>query len=354
MSIEDLGIQRKIFGGQLIASIRENLKSREEIYKTIKHLREKIGEDNIQGPPFCIITFINSYSEGYDAEVGFAVKDAVNEGRITSRFYPEYEVLSLTNDNPADSMGETYQKLFGLQDELGVITDEFCIEVYPDFSDTAASKVELLFVLHRWNDLFAEALDRVFGKQAQEKVMAGAENISLNTTNAQRFEWAKGAVSQLDDLAEEQEKYEVLSCCAHIFPQSQIDKLRAAYLQSYEKVGDMLKAVDAVMDFMIEDPGWNPQNRREGNTIFSIKNPSNPQAFKEAKTKTERDRAYCFCPLIRDHLDEGMSPTFCYCSAGFFRSQWEGAIGDTVNIEIVRSILKGDDECEFAIHLPVK
>lgn len=353
MSIDDLGIQRKNFGGQLIASIRENLKSREEINKTIEHLREKIGEDNIIGPAFLIINFINSYTEGYDAEVGFAVKDAVNEGRITSRTFPEYEVLSLATDDPK-SLGEVYQKLFGLQDELGLITDEFCIEVYPEFSNSAASKVELLFVLHRWNDLFAEALDRVFGKQAQEKVMAGVENISINTTNAQRFEWVKGAVTELDDLGEEQDKYEVLSCCAHIFPQSQIDKLREVYLGSYEKEGDMLKAVDAVMDFMVEDPGWNPQNRREGNTIFSIKNPSNKDAYEKATTDVERNRAYCFCPLIRNHLDEGMSPTFCYCSAGFFRSQWEGAIGDRVNIEIVRSILKGDDECEFAIHLPVK
>ena len=47
-----------------------------------------------------------------------------------------------------------------------------------------------------------------------------------------------------------------------------------------------------------------------------------------------------------------MSDTFCYCSAGWERQQWEGAIGQPVRVDVVKSLLKGDDLCEFAIHLP--
>jgi predicted hydrocarbon binding protein len=47
-----------------------------------------------------------------------------------------------------------------------------------------------------------------------------------------------------------------------------------------------------------------------------------------------------------------MSITFCFCGAGWFRQQWEGAIGKPVRIEVVKSVLKGDDVCQFAIHLP--
>jgi predicted hydrocarbon binding protein len=47
-----------------------------------------------------------------------------------------------------------------------------------------------------------------------------------------------------------------------------------------------------------------------------------------------------------------MPPSFCYCGAGWYRRQWEGAIDRPVTIEIVKSILKGDDVCQFAIHLP--
>jgi predicted hydrocarbon binding protein len=47
-----------------------------------------------------------------------------------------------------------------------------------------------------------------------------------------------------------------------------------------------------------------------------------------------------------------MSPTFCYCSSGWERRQWEGAIGRPVRVDVVKTLLRGDDHCQFAIHLP--
>ena len=61
--------------------------------------------------------------------------------------------------------------------------------------------------------------------------------------------------------------------------------------------------------------------------------------------------AYCFCPVIRARLDAGMPVTYCYCGAGWYRQQWETATGMPVRVEVVRSVLKGDDVCSFAVHL---
>lgn len=61
----------------------------------------------------------------------------------------------------------------------------------------------------------------------------------------------------------------------------------------------------------------------------------------------------CHCPLVRNHLGEGISPTFCYCGSGWYRQQWEGILGKPVKVEILKSLLKGDDICQFAIHLPL-
>jgi hypothetical protein len=110
--------------------------------------------------------------------------------------------------------------------------------------------------------------------------------------------------------------------------------------------------VDEVIDFMVEDPGWGVRPARRGTTIYTTKNPRDRQAYARATTDAERRRAYCFCPLVRDHLEEGMPDTFCYCSAGWERQQWEGAIGRPVRVSVVQSLLKGDDRCQFAIHLP--
>ncbi len=115
---------------------------------------------------------------------------------------------------------------------------------------------------------------------------------------------------------------------------------------------DPLDAVDAVLEFMDGDPGWDERPRRQGRVIYSSKKPRDPKAYASAKGDAERRKAACFCPLVRNHLDGGMPLTFCYGGAGWYRQQWEGAVGKPVRIEIVESLLKGDDRCTFAVYLP--
>ena len=55
--------------------------------------------------------------------------------------------------------------------------------------------------------------------------------------------------------------------------------------------------------------------------------------------------------MVRGHLDE-LSPTFCYCGTGWYRRPWEGILDQPVRVELVQSLLKGDDVCQVAIHLP--
>ena len=100
------------------------------------------------------------------------------------------------------------------------------------------------------------------------------------------------------------------------------------------------------------DPGWKEGSQREGRIIYAAKGPRDPQAYDKAQSEVEKRQAYCFCPIVRDRLDQGMPTSFCYCGAGWYRRQWEGATGRAIPIEVVKSILKGDDVCQFAIRLP--
>ena len=102
---------------------------------------------------------------------------------------------------------------------------------------------------------------------------------------------------------------------------------------------------------MYEDPAWYEDPIRKGNIIYVEKVPYNQKGYQEAKTEAEKKRNYCHCPLVRKYLDE-IPSTFCYCGSGWYRQQWEGILQKPVKIEMVKSLLKGDDTCEFAIHLP--
>lgn len=47
-----------------------------------------------------------------------------------------------------------------------------------------------------------------------------------------------------------------------------------------------------------------------------------------------------------------LSPTYGYCGAGFYQGLWEETLQQPVEVELLQSVLAGDDACRFAIRLP--
>lgn len=352
MSLQELGIEHKKFDDTLVATIRFTMKERKELHAVLDKLTRHVPKDYIVGPAFCIFYFVTSVQEGSDVEVGFPVAQAVERDDIKTRLLAEMQVLSLVHTGPVEELRESYKKLYGCASEHGLISDEFAREIYSDSNDPQGNEIELQFVLHNWDGLLGRNLERVVGDKVRQKVMQGSDELVLASTVDERFRWVKGAMERLDNLADKDQKYDIVSSCAHVFPWSQIEKLKAVYESARARTDDPLEAVDAVIEFMDQDPGWGQRPLRQGNVIYSSKAPRDPQGHEKAKDEAEKRKAYCFCPLVRNHLDEGMPITFCYCGAGWYRQQWEGAVGKPVQIEIVKSVLQGDDVCQFAIHLP--
>jgi len=342
-----MDIEHKKLAQTLVATTRRTVKQRAEIQAVLDELALEIPKEHITGAPFCIFQFITSVQDGYDVEIGFPVTQRVETDNLKSRVLPAMEVLSIVHRDAPEKLGESYGKLCGYAEEHGIISDEFCREVYLD------TGVEVQFVIHRWNDRLAENLDRVLGEETKQVVMQGSDELGIESSVDDRFRWVKGMVERLDGLAAERPKYDILSSCAHVFPAGQIDKLEAVYKETKARTQDAMQSVDAVLDFMESDPGWGAERPlREGHTIYSAKSPRDPKGYENAQDDLERRQACCFCPLVRNHTSQGMPTTFCYCGSGWYRQQWEGTIGRPVTVKIVKSILKGDDVCQFAIQLP--
>lgn len=68
----------------------------------------------------------------------------------------------------------------------------------------------------------------------------------------------------------------------------------------------------------------------------------------------EKRQYYCHCPRVRDALKTGVtiSATYCYCGAGFYKGIWEEILQEPVEVEVLKSVLKGDQVCTIAVHLP--
>jgi len=265
------------------------------------------------------------------------------------------EVLALVHQNAPEKLRETYRALYTYTNKRAIISDEFGREVYTDASNPGGPGTEAQYIIHDWNAKLAGGLERVLGRGMRDVVMQGSETLSIASRTEDRFLWVKGMLERLDGLADEHQRYDILSGCAHVFPPGQVAKLKAVFDAAYARTRDGLQAVDAVLDFMEADPGWSETRpTREGHTIYAAKGPRDPQAYAESQTDLERRRAYCFCPLLRNNLDQGMPTAFCYCGSGWYRRQFEGTIGKPVSIDIVSSVLRGDDAYRFAIYLPLE
>jgi len=335
-----------------IVSQRTVLKNRAQLPGLLGNLNKSIPAEQIAGPPFCILHFVSSVTDGYDAEVCFPVSSEFGSGSDRARILPRMEALSLTHQGGSENLGESYRKLYAWAADQGIISDELCREIYPDPVTAGQGNIEIQFVIHPWEGLLDQHLERVLGKKKARQIAQDREKLVITSPLEQRFLWVRGAVKRMENLAGDGECYEVLSRCSHVFPASQIEKLREVYQAAEKRTGNMLEAVDAVINFMGEDPGWGEHPRREGYTLLCSKKPRDPEGYQKAVSAQEKKRAYCFCPLVRGHLDQGLPSSFCYCGAGWYRQQWEGALGRPVQVKIIHSLLQGDDICEFAVQLP--
>ncbi len=336
----------------LAATLRQTVQQRAEIKTALDELALQIPAEQIAGAPFCIFNFITSVAEGSDVTLGYPVSAEIESEQLTSEWLPEMEVLSIIHHGEPEKLGETVGKVFAYANQYALISDEFYREVYLDENQPDGPGIEVHFTVHNWNKKLAAGLERVLGTESRESVMQGSEKLEIESGVDARFEWVKSMLSRLDEVATEHQKWDIVSGCAHVFPQGQVDKLTAVFSAVKSRSGDPLQAVDAVIAFMDADPGWAEGGVREGHTIYAAKKPRDPKAYAEATTDLERRQAYCFCPLVRTKMDQGMPVDFCNCGSGWFRQQWEGATGKPVTIDIVKSVLQGDEKCEFAIQLP--
>ncbi len=62
----------------------------------------------------------------------------------------------------------------------------------------------------------------------------------------------------------------------------------------------------------------------------------------------------CHCPFVRSAILSGteVSPLWCYCSGGFTKLLFDHIFGQELEVEMLCSVLAGDQECRFRVKLP--
>ena len=204
----------------------------------------------------------------------------------------------------------------------------------------------------KWIDKFVGSIDEYAGEAVRKEVFKITGKLKSNPNPSQRAIWIKKAMETLEGLVDEETMKKILTAtCPHNYPKGRIQKLK----KKYEKLGD----IDKLIEIMKNDRSWkgtsyydNPV--RKGNSIYITKVARDPQAYQSAKTDRDKKLAYCHCPWIKASISEQekVTPLFCYCATGWDKQLWEGILDKPVKVEVVKSLLKGDECCTHVIHLP--
>jgi hypothetical protein len=198
--------------------------------------------------------------------------------------------------------------------------------------------------LAKWKRLINEHA----GAGAADYVLEGNEELA-GMTPQERADWSCRAMIWLEEVIpdlETRKKIMVDRSCVFTeeFGEGPLLKLR----EIYKRTGDL----EAVFEVMTDDREKHSRPYLDGETIVEVKAPCDAAAFAAAQTPEERRMASCFCPLAQAGVVTSSLPEpHCYCGGGWYTGIWQVILEKPVQVEVLRSVMRGDDDCAFAIHL---
>jgi hypothetical protein len=220
-----------------------------------------------------------------------------------------------------------------------------------------------------WLGKFSARLDEIAGEQIRAQVLEGSEALTSQSPRETVIDWTRGAMERLDWLVEEGDRRAIMTGCACQYPMDALQEMRKAYQETGDisLVHDMLQGqfesflrdalqLDDGLVAAILERGWGSAGVKRGSTIIATKIPKSGFLLEYMReTDLARKRAlYCHCPRIREALLSSVAicPTYCYCGAGFYKGIWEEILQQPVEVELLETVLQGDEVCKFAVYLP--
>ena len=220
-----------------------------------------------------------------------------------------------------------------------------------------------------WLNKLSHCLTEIAGEDIRAQVMAGSDDLSPTSSPGEVIAWNQTAMARLEALLDEESRHEVMTGCACQYPKSGLQEAKRAYQETGD-VGSAHRILQAQFESFLSQTiglddeqvaeivskGWGLAGIHRGNTIVATKIPKSGYLLQylEEPDPQRRREIYCHCPRVRDApaLSEQISPTYCYCGAGFYKGIWKEILGQPVRVELLESVLAGGSVCTVAIHLP--
>lgn len=241
-----------------------------------------------------------------------------------------------------------------------------------EFGEEGVSK-DKDFIKMWLEDRFSKLLDEEVGEKLRTEIMDEWSHLSNKSLPEEKARWLKGAMERLETSIEDYNKRKgILNDCGCLLTGSIFDQLSEKFNETKD-IDEVLKLnhtitvklhkkaheegfwnVDAKTLELVKNNPLIESGVRKGNKIYIQKVPHSSTEYNQTNDEMEKRKLYCHCPWIRNSINTGVdvSPLFCECSGGFYKKFWERIVQQPLEIEMVKSILNGDNTCDFIIHIP--
>ncbi|MGD8395323.1 MAG: hypothetical protein PVF43_07590 [Candidatus Eiseniibacteriota bacterium] len=222
----------------------------------------------------------------------------------------------------------------------------------------------------QWLERLATSTERHAGPAVCRRVLRGSDRLDADSPRDEVIDWTRAALQRLAHHTSDRQRHDIMTGCACEYPRHRLAAIRAAYRRTgdvavahrmlEEQFVDFLREtleLDAATVRLILGRGWGLAGvLRDDGTLLATKIPASGQlrAYLETRDPERRRLLYCHCPRVRDavRLGRTLPVTYCLCGAGFYRGIWQEILGRPVRVEVVSSVLAGDEACRILVHLP--
>ncbi len=218
-----------------------------------------------------------------------------------------------------------------------------------------------------------------FGEEKRNEVFARIKLPKILLSNKEKPIITQKVMERMDALIEEEPRQEIMASGLHRLQKDGLIRLRKKFLEeknldtflenqrnnSIKRFEQLAKerslfftqpVDEQVLEFIRKNPTIE-YGVREGDKIIITKIPYNTKLFLNETNENLKRYYYCHCPWVRESLKKGdihISPTFCHCSAGWYKQKWDTIFDQPVKVDLIDSVLNGAMQCKFAVHIPKK
>jgi len=346
---------------------RCSVNDQKDIQAAIAKLRDTVGPA-AAGAPVCLFLG-HDPGKGYQVEIALPVEADSSIAGLETVALPGDHVLWATHEGPhtksdgAPGLRETAERMWGFIGEHHLLAgDNPTRYVYVEGPETHAgetdryvTEIQISYHFPLWIESLERRLKEETDEATAEAVTAGADAVRHDFDSEKLRSWVLGTLDRLDETVPcERTRACVLNGCAHRYPKVQLLRMKAAY----EEEGDILRFIERLNcddDLFPSRIFWEEGGPKHVVYTEKLVPPWNREAYDRATDPVEKRYYGCFCVLVKEVIRTGeeLSPTFCNCSAGWFVQMWETILGRSpIRVDVVESVLRGDNRCVFAIHLP--